>query len=1159
MDWGSRTFGEALRAHRERANLTQRELAERAGVSVRAVRYIEQGQVERPRADSMRRLAEVVGLTVEAVASQPEPPREVLWLGVLGPLEARRDGRPVEVGPLKVRCLLGLLALQPNKVVSREEIIDALWGERPPDSYVNLVHTYIARLRKIIEPETDVLISSTRGGYQLTADEHHLDLMRFDELAARARAAQRDDPSSALTLFEQALQCWRAPLLADLPANLRQHPVAVAVSARRLAAALRCADTALACDEGYEQVIEQLRGVAHQEPLHEGLHARLMLALAGSGQPAAALRLFAQIRGRLADELGIEPGAEIKAAHLRIVRHERSQATPGAGVARSRPVPAQLPTDVTGFTGRADHLDRLDALLPNGDEERNTAVVISAIAGTAGVGKTALAVHWAHRVRDRFPDGQLYVNLRGYSPGPPMRPLEAITRFLHTLGVPAERVPAEEEEAASLYRTLLANRRTLILLDNAASADQVRPLLPGSPGCLVLVTSRDRLIGLTATEGAHRLTLDVLDPADARVLLMKMLGENRALAEPESVDELAEACAYLPLALRIASANLTSVPHTSVAAYTAELRARGRLTALTVDGDERGAVHAAFDVSHARLDPDARRLFRLLGLVPGPDFTIDAAAALIGGSTRDGRQLLDKLAAAHLIHEYVAGRYQFHDLLREYAGMLARNDDADEIRAATERLLDYYLHTADAAARLLYPHVLRLPIESRAVAFGTETDAINWLDAEFPNLVAAAVRAPDHGIYVFTWQIVDTLRGYFISRGHGAEGLAVCTSALTAAKYMGHEDGEASVHDVMGLIYYNLGEFRQAMVCHTNALTLNRSTGNQAAEASSLHNFARAHIHLGKPAQAVRYHEQALSINRRIGNRHGEAQDLNYIGATALSLGQTQKAISYSTKALKLGRQIGDRDVVARSLHSLGITYWAFGHLDDAINCYSECVIVARLIGNLPGEALTLTTLAEANCDAGRYREAGEQARTSIHQSRQLGDRRVEARGLDVLATIQLTGGDHTAARRTYRVALHLAREIGHFYGEISVLTGLSAACRGTGNPAEAAAHCREALAVMQDSGMLMFEGRAYTELAHAHLELGDLEQAAVHAEHAVEVVRERKQRLIEARALHVLGLVRQAMGDDKAARSHWRAALEIFTDIGTPEAEEVRALLGPA
>ncbi|WP_158888252.1 BTAD domain-containing putative transcriptional regulator [Amycolatopsis anabasis] len=844
MGDGQATFGAALRAHRIRARLTQAELAARAGVSVRSVRNIEQGKVVRPRRESARRLAEAVGLPFGSGWLRPDD-RTELRIEVLGPLGVSRDGHDIRVGSGKHRCLLALLALQPGELVSRDEIVDVLWGDDPPASSRNLVHTYASGLRKSL----GAVIGSERGGYRLDVAGAELDLVRFDELAARARRLRHGDPESALDLFEQAMARRRAPVVADLPASLRQHPVAVAVADRVLSVALSYAETALVLGRDAD-VVERLRPLVHEEPLHEGLHARLMLALAGSGQQAAALRLFTEIRNRLVDELGIEPGGEIQAAHMRIVRNNLPAPVRPADVRAEpgTPAPAQLPADVTGFVGRADGLARLDAVLPN--RRAQSPMAIAVIEGTAGVGKTALAVHWAHRVRERFPDGQLQANLRGFAAGPPVRPLDVLTRFLRALGVAADRVPADEEEAAGLYRTKLADREVLILLDNAADAGQVRPLLPGSPGCLVLITSRARLTGLAAAEGAHRLTLDVLDARDARALLAGMLGRERVDAEPEAVTALVRTCAHLPLALRIAAANLISVPHAGIAEYTAELRARGRLAELSIGGDS-DAVRAAFDASYTRLDPATRRLFRLLGLVPGPDFTPDAAAALADDSPARARRLLGRLADAHLVHEEAPGRYQFHDLLREYAAALAVAEDGPAgIQLTVERLFAFYLDAADTATRLLYPHVLRMPVTlSRRPAvlsgLSTEDAAIEWLDAERANLFAAATRAAEFGLAHYSWRIADALRGYLWTRGCSAEGLAACQAALRAARHRHDERAEASMHDLLGLIHYNLSDYRQAISCHSNALTLSRRAGNRMAEASSLHNLGRVYSQTG--------------------------------------------------------------------------------------------------------------------------------------------------------------------------------------------------------------------------------------------------------------------------------------------------------------------------
>jgi DNA-binding SARP family transcriptional activator/tetratricopeptide (TPR) repeat protein/DNA-binding XRE family transcriptional regulator len=1154
VDRGSASFGDALRAGRIRAGLTQHELATRAGVSVRAVRYIEQGRVARPRRESMRRLAEAVGL--DGNGDWPvERPDERLRIGVLGRLDLRGDGQPVDMGPLKQRSLLALLALQPNRVVHREEIVDVLWGNRPPESVQNLVHTYISRLRKAAVSRLGsdvVLISSARGGYRLSVDVAQLDLLQFDEHSKRAGQLRLTEPESALAIYEQALRLWRGPVLEDLPAEIRQHPAALAAAARRLATALAFADTALALGR-YQPAVEQLRALVHDEPLHEGLHSRLMLGLAGSGQQAAALRLFGEIRDRLADDLGIEPGAEIVAAHMRIIRNEVTATPSPPRLAIGHPTPAQLPADIGGFTGRDEHLDRLDAVLHKRTSGRNTGVTICAIGGSAGVGKTALAVHWAHRVRDQFPDGQLYVNLRGYASASPVRPVEALTRFLHALGLPSERVPLDEEEAVGLYRTMLADRRALILLDNASGTDQVRPLLPGSPGCLVLITSRDRLAGLAVAEGAHRITLDMLDPADAHSLLARMIGDERTDPEPQAVADLAHACAYLPLALRIVAANLASLPHTSLADYTEELRRRGRLNELVVDGDDAGAVRAAFDLSYETLEPQARQLFRLLGLVPGPDFTAEAATALVDGELLESARLLYQLAGAHLVHEHAAGRYQFHDLLKEYAADRAWNEDgAGQVHAATERLFEFYRGASDAATRMLYPHVLRMsPEPSHRVPPASESAAVDWLDAELPNLVAAAKACPP-GLARYSWQLADSLRGYFVTRGHGTEGLIMCRVALSAAQQEWDTAAEASINDILGLIHYNLSDYARATSYHSKALALNRRTEDAFAEASSLHNLGRVYSQQGKPTQALLHYEQALTINRRIGNRHGEASDLNYVGAAWLSRGRPDRAIAHHTQALVIARQLGSRSLQVAALNGLGLAHWALGQLDHAVRFHRECLDICGQMGHKVGETTALVCLAETNCDAGRFQEAYVQAQTCIAQGRQLGERRHEVGGIDVLATVHLRRGHPEIAARYYADALQIAREIGFGYGEASVLIGLCSATRKSGQLSESITHGHDALVVLHDSGMRLLEGRALTELAHSYMELGVLDQAVLHAERALKVVRDRKQRLAEARALQVLSLIRKATDDSGTASELHQTALEIFTEIGTQEAYEV-------
>src|SRR6266536_3076989 len=556
-------------------------------------------------------------------------------------------------------------------------------------------------------------------------------------------------------------------------------------------------------------------------------------------------------------------------------------------------VPAQLPADVAGFTGRGRE------------------VVISAIAGAAGVGKTALAVHWAHRVRGRF-DGQLYVDLHGYTPGSPLSPLQALAGLLGALGVAADRIPVEVEQAAGLYRSLLAERRVLVVLDNARSAEQVRPLVPGSPGCVVVVTSRDRLGGLVASHGARRLTLEVLAPEEAVGLLAQIVGLDRVRAEPEAAARLAEVCGLLPLALRVAAANLTGQPSDHpIAGYLARLGAGNRLAELAVDGDPQAAVRTAFDCSYGVLDADARRLFGLLGLLPGPDFTSAAAAALAGVLVGRAGGVLERLAGAHLVEPRGAGRFGLHDLLRLYARQRSEQEEGVlERRQALDRLLGWYLQTADAADRLVSPEMLRLPLPTAdpglpPASFDGRADALGWLDAERPNLVSATRHAAAHGPRPVAWLLADVLRGYFWGGRHMVDWLAVANAALCAADADGDPQARAAARRNLGLAYYFLGDYVRAAEHHTGALALARQAGWVEGEAATLGNLAMVHTELGHLRQAADHHARALALNRQIGSKAGQAIALGNLGHASLRMGTLQRAVDQLTQALALAREIG--------------------------------------------------------------------------------------------------------------------------------------------------------------------------------------------------------------------------------------------------------------
>lgn len=982
------TVGALLLRYRLAAGISQQELAADAAVSIRTIRDIEHERVDSPRAPSLRRLADALRLAepdrdrllgaVRPLARSVTDHR--LRIDVLGPLSVRTGGAAVDVGPSLQRDLLAVLALQPGRVVSRDEIVDVLWGEQPPRTCMSMVQTYVGRLRGMLDPRRmprspGRLIRHSGDGYVIELGGDELDLARFTDLVSRAGAT--GDATEAMALLDQALHCWRGPVLAGAGPRLRSHPAAVAAARRRVAATLTYADLAFGLEQ-HAAAVARLQELAPDEPLHEGLAARLMVALAGSGERAAALSLFAEVRHRLAEELGVQPSSELQETHLRILRHE-----PPARRADHRP--KQLPAGVPGFTGRAAHLERLDALLP-GDKTRGqpTAVVISAIDGTAGVGKTALAVHWAHRVADKFPDGQLYVNLRGFDPtGSAVPPTEAVRGFLDALQVPAQRVPAGLDAQAALFRSVLAGRRVLVVLDNARDAEQVRPLLPGTPGCLVVVTSRDQLAGLVAAEGAHPLTLDLLTPVEARRLLARRLGEERIAAEPRAVDDIVALCARLPLALVIVAARAATQPGLPLATLVEEVqRARGGLDAFSGD-DPATDVRAVFSWSYHALRAEAARLFRLLGLHPGPDLAAPAAASLAGLPVGAATRLLAELTRARLLVEHAPGRYTFHDLLRAYASELAGTADPEADRhAALHRLVDHYLHTAYAAARLLYPHrdPIPLPPTPPGVAaedLGDHGQALAWLTAQQASLVAAVERAGALGFDDSAWRLAWAVADFLDRQGDWGDLAATQSAAIDAAHRSGDRAGQAHAHRGLGWAHTPLGRYDEAISHLGYALDLYGEVGDHSGRAHVHRDLAWVRNLQGRPEDGRHHARQAFDLFRTAGNRAGQGRALNAMGWFHVVLGDYEQALDSCRQALALQQEIGDQPGEAAAWDTLGYAHHHLGQHQEATACYRRALDLLGVLGDRYHEADVLGHLGdayEAAGDADQARRAWRQA-----------------------------------------------------------------------------------------------------------------------------------------------------------------------------------------
>lgn len=655
-------------------------------------------------------------------------------------------------------------------------------------------------------------------------------------------------------------------------------------------------------------------------------------------------------------------------------------ATAPAQITAVTAVPQQLPSDVTHFTGRERELAGLDALLPTGTGEgdgggggrASTAARITVIAGSGGLGKTTLAVHWAHRVRDRFPDGQLYVNLRGFGPtDSAMTVAEAVRGFLDAFQVPAHRIPATLEAQTALYRSLLADRRMLILLDNARDAEQVRPLLPGSPGCLVVLTSRNELTSLVVAEQAQPLPLDLLDRDEARELLSSRVGAERVAAEPEAVEEVITVCAGLPLALAIVAARAATHPRFGLEALAGELRdARGSLDAFE-GGDATTDVRAVFSWSYHTLGADAARLFRLLGVHPGPDIAAPAAASLVGIPVPQARRLLIQLTRAHLITERAPGQYGFHDLLRAYAMELTQAYDArEERRTALHRMLDHYLHTAVAAGRAFTPH--REPITVEPVRPGVSVgefaghgQALLWFIVTYPALMAALQEAAEAGFETHTWQLAWSLTEFLDQRGHWHDQRTVHRIALGSAHRIRDLAGQAHSCYALGLADLRMGRYDRARGHLVRALNLYGETGNAVGQALAHGALNLASEREGRHDEGLHHALRALKLYRAAGHRSGEAYALNNVGWAYAMLGDFQQTLVHCEKALTMLRQAGDRRGESAAWDSLGYAHQHVGDHQQAISCYRHAVDLRRGRGERVREAESLHRLGSAQLAAG--------------------------------------------------------------------------------------------------------------------------------------------------------------------------------------------------
>ena len=928
-----------------------------------------------------------------------DPPR----FRILGPLEFRSGEAWSGIGAPKWRALFAVLLLNHGRVVSTERLIDELWGDEPPAKPANLVATYVHRLRGLIGDPDGRILATRAPGYQVVAGPDELDTVRFARLVAAGRKALADrEAARAVELLTEALDLFRGPPLADVPPSDLVSTEAGRLEESRVAALGLRIEAEIESGDAAGAIGELLR-LTVDHPLREELWALLMRALRAAGRQAEALAAYERARTVIGDELGVDPGPSLRQLHQEILeadaRPAPRAAKPAGPVVSPAPGPSQLPTDIPDFTGRAGQVESLCDLfpaVPPGDAGTG-AVVVALIVGAGGLGKTTLAVHVAHRLRARFPDGQLYVNLRGAS-DQPAAPADVLARFLRELAVDSDQIPASEEERAALYRTRLAGRRVLVVLDDARDAAQARPLVPGSVSCGVLITSRNLLPDLV---GGRLVDLDVLDADEARALLATIVGADRLQAEPDATDQVLAACAGLPLAIRIAGVRLAGRAGWTIAALAGRLADERRRIDEFKAGDL--AVRACFEVSFDCLpaacagQPDPARAFRLLGLWHGPSISLAAASALLAEPEDRVADSLELLVDAHLLQSLAADRYRLHDLLRVYAAEKAAAEETQQDRdEAVLRVLTWYLHTAEAAGRVISPQHARVPLGDGQLllrpplAFASLEHALDWCETARADLVAAASQAASSGLHEIAWKLPAAAMSFFYRRSHWADWVATHSGGLDSARILGDRLAEAWMLNNLGMVF-GLQRKEESVGCFEEALAIYRAIGDQPGQARAANNVAQACLRLHRFPEALEAARRSLAVQQRARDRYGEGIALGNLGDACRELGRLGEAIDHLERALGIFRELGDQHSEADSLSDLGDVYLAMGRLDDALSCLWASLAIWRAHGERHGQAATLSRLGLAQQRAGRPQEARESLSKAHFILTELGDLRQAA------------------------------------------------------------------------------------------------------------------------------------------------------------------------